>query len=113
MICAEILGALLGSSRLRQHAGGGGKLGLRLLGLQLQIDFIEQRQGLANVDGLADFDEALGDLAGNPEAHVGLDPGLDGADKAALGRCGFIFDRGDQDRPSRDDLFGRRFIAAG
>ncbi len=109
---AKILGALLGSGGLRQHAGGGGKLGLRLLGLQLQIDFIQYRQRLAEIDGLADFDQTLGDLARNPEAHVGLDPGLDRADKASLGGCGFIFDGGDQNRASGNGLFRRRFLAA-
>ena len=81
---AQILGALLGGGSLRQHAGGGAEFGLGLLGLQLQIDFIEGGERLADIDGLADLDQALGYLAGDAKAHVGLDPGLDGADKAAL-----------------------------
>ena len=83
---AQILGALLGGGGLRQHAGGGTEFGLGLLGLQLQIDFIEGGQRLADIDGLADLDQAFCHLAGDPEAHVGLDPGLDGADEAALRR---------------------------
>ena len=68
---------------LRQHAGGGAEFGLGLLGLQLEVDFIQGGERLADVDGLADLDQALGDLAGHPEAHVGLDPGTDGADETA------------------------------
>ena len=78
------LARCFGGGGLRQHAGGGAEFGFRLLGLQLQIDFIERRERLADIDGLADLDQALGDFAGHPEAHVGLDPGLDGADETAL-----------------------------
>ena len=90
---AQILGALLGGAGLRQHAGGGAEFGLGLLGLQFQIDFIEGRQRLADIDGLADLDQALGDLAGDPKAHVGFDPGLDGADEAALRRFRLVMHR--------------------
>ena len=110
---AQILGALLGGARLRQHAGGGAEFGLGLLGLQLQIDFVEGGERLADIDGLADFDQALCDLAGNPEAHVGLDPGPDGADEAALRRLGLVMHGGDQNRTARGGRFGRLFVAAG
>ena len=70
----------------------------RLLGLQLQIDFIEGGERLADVDGLADLDQPLCHLAGDPEAHVGLDPGLDRADETALRRLRLIMDGGDQNR---------------
>ncbi len=102
---AQILGALLGGARLRQHAGGGAEFGLRLLGLQLQVDLIEGGERLADIDGLADLDQALGDLAGNPEAHVGLDPGPDGADKAALRGLGPVMHGSDQDRTSAEPPF--------
>ena len=82
---AQVLGAGLGGGGLRQHAGGGGKFGLGLFGLQFQIDFIKRGQGLADIDGLADLDQALCDLAGYPKADVGFNSRLDGADKAALG----------------------------
>ena len=98
---AQILGALLGRARLRQHAGGGTEFGFRLLGLQLQIDLVESGERLTDIDGLANFNQALGDLAGNPEAHVRLDPGPDGADKAALGGFGRVMDGSDQHRTAR------------
>ena len=110
---AQILGALLGSGRLRQYAGGGAVLGLRLLGLQLQIDFIKGGERLADINGLADFHEALGDLAGNPEAHVGLDPGPDGANEAAFRGFGRILHGSDQNRTSGGGRFSRFFIATG
>ncbi len=90
---AEILGAGFGGTGLGQHAGGGVEFGLSLLGLQFQIDFIEGCEGLTDIDGLADFDQAFRHLAGDPEAHVGLDPRPDGADKAALGRFRLVMHR--------------------
>ena len=98
---AQILGALFGGGGLRQHAGRGAQFGLGLLGLQFQIDFIEGRERLADIDGLADLDQALGDLAGDPKAHVGLDPRLDGADKAALRRLRLVMHGCDQNRARR------------
>ena len=88
--CSSALG-------LRQHAGGGADLGLGLLGLQLQIGLVERRQRLAGLDGLADLDQPLRHLAGDPEAHVGLDPRPDRADEAALGRERRVADRRDED----------------
>ena len=110
---AQILGALFGGGGLRQHAGGGAEFGLGLLGLQLQIDLVEGGERLADIDGLADFDQALGDLAGYPETHVGLDPGLDRADETALGRFRFVMHGGDQNRPRWGGLLGDLVIAAG
>ena len=104
---AQILGALLGGGGLRQHAGGGAEFGLGLLGLQFQIDLVEGGERLADIDGLADFDQALGDLAGHPKAHVGLDPGLDGADKTALRGFRLVMHGGDQNRPRRGWLSRR------
>ena len=110
---AQILGALLGGGGLRQHAGGGAEFGLGLLGLQLQIDFIEGGERLADIDGLADLDQALCHLAGNPKAHVGLDPGLDGADEAALRRFRLVMHGRDQHRAPGSGLFGHLLVAAG
>ncbi len=110
---AQFLGAGFGGGGLRQHAGGGTQFGLGLLGLQLQIDLIEGGQRLADIDGLADFDQAFCDLAGHPKAHVGLDPGLDGADKTALRRFRLVMHRGHQNRARRGGLFGDRVVAAG
>ncbi len=98
---------------LRQHAGRGGEFGYRLLGLQLQVDLIEGRQRLADLDGLADLDQALCDLAGDPKAHVGFDPWLDGADETALRRLRLIMHRRHQNRAPGGGLFGDLFVAAG
>ena len=95
---AQILGALLGGARLRQHAGGGAEFGLGLFGLQFQIDLIEGRERLADIDGLADFHKALRHLAGHPKTHVGLDPRPDRADKTALRLLSLVMRGGDQDR---------------
>ena len=84
-----------------------------MLGLQLQIDLVEGGERLADIDGLANLDQAPRDLAGNPEAHIRLDPGPDGADKAALGGFGRIMHRRDQNRTSRSDGFSGLLIAAG
>ncbi len=110
---AKILGALLGGGGLPQNAGGGAEFGLGLLGLQFQIDFIEGGERLADFDGLADLDQALCNLARHPKAHVGLDPGPYGADKAALRRGGLIMDGRDQNRAPGSRLLGRDFVAAG
>ena len=110
---AQILGALLGGAGLRQDPGGSTEFGFGLLGLQFQIDFIERRQRLADIDGLSDFDQALCDLARDPKAHIGLDPGLYRADKTALGGFGLVMDGGDQHRTPRGNLLGRLIIAAG
>ncbi len=112
-LIAQLPGADLGGAGLRQHAGRGAEFGLGLLGLQLQVDFIEGRERLADIDGLADLDQTFGDLAGDPEAHVGLDPRTDGADEAALRRLGFIMRGGDQNRSRRLGLLGDRIVAAG
>ena len=72
---AKILGALFGGGRLPQHAGGGAELGLGLLGLQLQIDLIEGGERLADIDGLADLNQPLGDLAGTRESPCRFRPG--------------------------------------
>ena len=104
---------MLGRCGLRQHAGGGAEFGLGLLGLQLQIDFIEGGERLADIDGLADLDQALCDLAGDPKTHVGLDPGLDGADKTALRRFRLVMHRRHQHRAPRGGLFGDFLVAAG
>ena len=89
------------------------EFGLGLLGLQLQIDLIEGGERLADIDGLADLDQALCHLAGDPKAHVGLDPGLDGADKTALRRLRLIMHGRDQNRAPGGGLFGGLFVAAG
>jgi len=112
-LCAQILGALLRRGGLRQHAGGGAQLGLGLLGLQLQIDFIEGGQRLSDVDSLADFDQAFCDFAGHAETHVGLDPRLDGAHKAALRRFRLVTHRGHQYRTRRRRFLGDLVVAAG
>ncbi len=109
----KIFCALFGGGRLAQHAGGGAELGLGLLGLQFQVDFIEGGERLADIDGLADLNQPLGDLAGHAKAHVGFDPGLDRADKAALRRGGFIMDRGDQNRASGGGFLRYLFVASG
>jgi len=64
---------------LRPSARGG------LLGLELQIDLVEGRERLADLDGLANFHQTLGDLAGNAKAQVTLDPGPDRATKLRSG----------------------------
>ena len=110
---AQILGAGFGGGGLRQHAGGGAEFGLGLLGLQLQIDFIQGGERLADIDGLADLDQTLGDLAGYPKPHVGLDPGLDRADKAALRRFRLVMHGGDQNRAPGSSLLGDLLVAAG
>ncbi len=61
-----------------------------------QIDLVEGRQWLADLDVLADLHEALGDLAGDPEAHIGLDPRADGADETALRRFRLVMHGRDQ-----------------
>ena len=104
---------MLGGGGLHQHAGGGAELGLRLLGLQLQIDFIEGGERLADVDGLTDLDQPLCHLARDPEAHVGLDPGLDRTDETALRRLRLIMDGGDQNGATGGGLFGHLVVAAG
>jgi hypothetical protein len=110
---AQIPGALLGGGGLRQHAGGGAEFGLRLLGLQLQIDFIEGGQGLADIDGLADLDQAFCHFAGDPKTHVGFDPRLDGADKAALRRFGLVMHGCHQNRAPGRGFLGGHVVAAG
>jgi hypothetical protein len=110
---AKVLGALLGRTRLRQHASRGTEFGLRLLGLQFEIDLIEGCQRLVDINGLADVDQAAGDLAGHAETHVGLDPGFDRADKASFGRFRLIMHCGDQDWPARGCLFSDGIIATG
>jgi hypothetical protein len=109
---AQILGALLGGGGLRQHAGGGMQLRIGLLGLQLQIHFIKGCQRLTDIDGLADFDQAFCHLARDAEAHIGLDPGLDGADKAALRRLGLVMYGCHQNGTRWRHLFGGQLIAA-
>ena len=89
------------------------EFGVGLLGLELQIDLVQRCQGLADIDGLADFDQAFGDLAGDPKAHVGLDPGLDRADKTALRRFRLVMGGGDQHRARRHRFFGDFVVAAG
>ncbi len=89
------------------------EFGLGLLGLQLQVDFIQRRQRLADIDGLADLDQALGDLAGDPKAHVGLDPGADGADKTALRAFRLVMHGSDQYRAPGSGFLGHRVVAAG
>ena len=86
--------------------------GVGLLGLQLQIGLIEQRQLLADFHGVADLDEPLGHLAGDPEADVGLGARLDRADEAALRCLRRIMHRGDQNRALGELLFGILAIAA-
>ena len=110
---AQILGALFGGGGLRQHAGRGAEFGLGLLGLQLQIDFIEGGERLADIDGLADFHQSLGNLARDPKAHVGFDPRANGADETALGGLRLIMHGGDQNRPTGGSFFGHCFVAAG
>ncbi len=110
---AQILGALLGGGGLRQHAGGGAEFGLGLFGLQFQIDFIEGGQRLADIDGLPDFDQAFCHFARDAEAHIGFDPGLDGADKTALRRFRLVMDCGHQDGPRWSHSFGGQLVAAG
>eukprot|EP01035_Chromulina_nebulosa_P034616 gene34616-biopygen22532 len=90
--------AAFGSDGLGDHAGGGAEFGDGLFGLELQVDLVENSQSLSDFDGLADFDETFGDLAGDPKAHVGFDPRLDGADEAAGGRLGLVMHLGDEDR---------------
>jgi hypothetical protein len=109
---AQILGALLGGGGLRQHAGGGMQLRIGLLDLQLEVDFIKGCQRLADIDGLADLDQAFCHLARDAEAHVGLDPGLDGAYKAALRRFGLVVHGCHQNRARWRHLFGRQLVAA-
>jgi hypothetical protein len=111
--CAQVLGALLGGTRLRQHAGGGAEFGLGLLGLQLQVDFIEGGEGLADIDGLADFNQAFCNFAGDPKTHVGFDPGLDGADKTARRRFRLVMHRRHQNRAGGHGFLGDLLIAAG
>jgi hypothetical protein len=89
------------------------QLGIGLLGLELQIGLIEGRERLPDLDGVANFDEPLGNLAGNAKAHVSLDPGPDGADKAPLRIIGFIMHGGDQDRSVRGGFLGDLLVAAG
>ena len=108
---AQILGALLSGAGLRQHAGGGAEFGLGLLGLQFQIDFIEGCQGLADIDGLADFHQAFCHFARDPEPHVGLDSGLDGANKAAFRRFRLVMHGGDQDRARRRHFLRNHLVA--
>jgi hypothetical protein len=91
---AQILGALLGGARLGQHPGGGAEFGLGLFGLQFQINLIEGRKRLADIDGLAYFHKALRHLAGYPKTHVGLDPRPDCADKTALGLLSLVMRSG-------------------
>ena len=110
---AQILGAGFGGGGLRQHAGGGAEFGLGLLGLQLEVDFIQRCQGLADIDGLADLDQTLGDLAGHPEAHVGLDPGANGADETARRVLRLVMHLGDQHRAPGSGFLGDRLVAAG
>ena len=86
---------------------------MRLLGLQLQVDFIEGGQGLADIDGLADLNQALCDLAGDPKTHVGLDPGLDGADETALRRFRLVVHGSDQHRTPGRGFFGHLVITTG
>ena len=109
---AQVLGARLGGGGLRQHAGGGGKFSLGLLGLQFQIDFIQGGKRLADIDGLADFDQALCDLAGDAKTHVGFDARADSADKTALGGFRLIMDGGDQNRPAGSRFLGGLLVAA-
>jgi hypothetical protein len=97
---------------LRQHAGGRAEFGLGLFGLQFQIDLIEGRERLADIDGLAYFHKALRHLAGQPKAHVCLDPRPDRADKTALRLLSLVMRDGDKDRARGPGFFGDRLIAA-
>ena len=106
-LARKSLARCLGGGGLRQHAGGGAEFGLGLLGLQLQIDFIQGCQRLADIDGLADLDQALCDLAGDPEAHVGLDPGRMVPTKLRSGDSGLVMHRCDQHRARREWLSRR------
>src|SRR5262249_21835653 len=67
-------GARFSSARLRKHPGRSAQFGSGLLGLQRQIDLIERRQRLARLDPRSDLDQTFGDLAGDPEAEIALDP---------------------------------------
>jgi hypothetical protein len=67
---AQILGALLGGARLGQHPSGGAEFGLGLFGLQFQIDLIEGRERLADIDGLAYFHKAVYAENLDPEVAV-------------------------------------------
>ena len=98
LLGAQLLGTAFGSGRLRQDTLGRAQFGLGLLRLQLEINLIERRQRLADIDHLPDFNKALRDLAGNAEAHVRLDAGANGADKTALGGLGLVMDRRHQHR---------------
>ena len=110
---AQILGALFGGGGLRQHAGSGMQFRIGLFGLQLQVDLIEGCQRLADIDGLPDFDQAFCHLARDAEAHVGLDPRLDGAYKAALRRLGLVVHGCHQDGARWRHLFRGQLVAAG
>ncbi len=94
---------------LSPYAGRRLELGLGLIGLQLEIGLIEQGQRLAGLDGVTDLDQALGDLAGNPEAKIGLDPRLDGADKGPVGGLVGVVNGSHQHRTHRG--LRRRFGA--
>ncbi len=108
---AQILGALFRGTGLGQYAGGGAEFCLGLLGLQFQIDFIEGCQGLADINCLADFDQALCHFARDPEPHVGLDSGLDGANEAAFRRFRLVVHGGDQDRARRRHFLRNHLVA--
>ncbi|MGY4485894.1 hypothetical protein ACVWWR_005085 [Bradyrhizobium sp. LM3.2] len=82
-----------------------------MLSLELQVDLIEGRERLADLDGLADLDQALGNLAGDAKTEIALDPRPDGADEAALRRFGIIMGGCDQNRPRRLGLFSNGVIA--
>src|SRR5262249_43302874 len=100
-LLAQFPGACFSSARLRKHPGRSAQFGSGLLGLQRQIDLIERRQQVARLDPRSDLDQTFGDLAGDPEAEVALDPRANGSYEASVADLGLIMDRGDQDRTDR------------
>ncbi|BDV33477.1 hypothetical protein SS37A_10060 [Methylocystis iwaonis] len=67
--------------RLRQDHFRGGKFGFGLLRLELEVVFVQRRQGGAGLHLLAGLNETLHNLAGDAETEVRFDARADGRDK--------------------------------
>ena len=109
----QFLGAAFGGACLRQHAGRGAQFRLRLLGLQLEIDFVERRERRAGIDQRANLDQALQYFSADAKSQIAFDPRADGADEGAVAGLGFVMDGSDQNGPNGGSVLGGDLVASG
>ena len=110
---AELLGPRFRGTRLGEHAACGALFGLRLLGLELEIDLVERSERLAGIDQRADLDQPLQDLAADAKSKVAFDARADGADEGTVARLRLVVDSGHQHGPDRRRSLRGDLVTAG